>query len=290
MNFILKTLEFTKQLVNTFLSLIKILIKSKFTTTLPKAETDTCIVLGNGPSLKKSLVQYQDVLTKLDLLCVNNFSITQEYELLKPKYYVLLDPAYFAKTPLKVVEDCFNNIKTKTSWELILLVPTQAKQSPLLQQLCLDNTHVKLICYNYVPFKGFNNIGHYLFKKRLAMPQSQNVLVASLFLGINLGFKKIYLLGADHTWHVNLHVNEKNELCLKDEHFYQKENGNDTIILYKENSKTETVKLHEAFLSCGKAFEGHYNVNKYAILRNVNIYNSSDVSFIDAYVRKPIVL
>ena len=49
-----KTGNFFKQCINTFASILKVLIQSKFGVRLPKATSESCIVLGNGPSLTTS--------------------------------------------------------------------------------------------------------------------------------------------------------------------------------------------------------------------------------------------
>ena len=51
------------------------------------------------------------------------------------------------------------------------------------------------------------------------MPFSQNVLVAAIYISLNLGYKNIYLLGADHSWAHDVSVNDDNQLCLNDRHF-----------------------------------------------------------------------
>ena len=45
---------FITQIVNTCISVLKVFVRSKFGVHLPTAQEETCIVLGNGPSLKKS--------------------------------------------------------------------------------------------------------------------------------------------------------------------------------------------------------------------------------------------
>ena len=90
-----------------------------------------------------------------------------------------------------------------------LFIPKSAATSPALKDVCDSNKNIQVHYFNYTVFKGFENIAFKFYRKNLATPQSQNVLVASLFLAINCGFKKVYLTGADHTWHQNLHVDEE---------------------------------------------------------------------------------
>ncbi|MBC7411119.1 MAG: hypothetical protein H7331_01525 [Bacteroidia bacterium] len=286
MNFIKSVDHFFSQLINTLFSLGKIVLKSKRGVDLPKATNDTCIVLGNGPSLKTTLEKHSTILLKTDLLCVNNFATANEYELLKPSYYLMLDPNYWYDNPTDLVKQTYDSLQTKTVWKLQLILPFEAKNAKALNSLISNNKNIEVRFINYVVFKGFNVLGNFLYTKNIAMPQSQNVLVACLFAGINIGFKKLYLTGADHTWHENLHVNENNDLCLKDIHFYENKEQVKYRMFYKDSTQTLTFKMHEILATLSKSFYGYINVNNYAKYRNVSIYNASEISFIDAFERK----
>jgi hypothetical protein len=273
--------------LNSIISVLKVLLKSKFGVRLPKAEANSCIVLGNGPSLKTSLEKHPDFFTKHSLVCVNSFSITEEYTTLKPTYYVILDPGFwFGESDL--VLKTINGIKTKTTWTVHLLVPQLAKESKLIKELGKQNTNVKITYFNYTVYKGAKGLGNWLFKRNLAMPQSQNVLVASLFLSVNIGFKEIYLFGADHTWHENLLVNDDNVLCFKDSHFYDKDGNISYKPFYKGIHLKETFTMSEILITFAKIFAGYEAMNEYAKCRNSKILNASEVTFIDAFERTKI--
>ncbi len=278
--------EFIRQFTGSGISVLKVLAKSNFSVKLPEAKSNTCIILGNGPSLKTSIEKHPEFIAAHSLMCVNNFAVTDEYEKLKPGYYAMLDPVYWVKNPNQMVADCLENLRKKTTWKLQLLVPVHAKRSKAFRLLAQQNEHIEITYFNYTVFKGFENASHSFYKRNLAMPQSQNILVACLFLGINIGFKELYLLGADHTWHEQLHVNEKNEVCLKDFHFYEDEKQTNYRIFYKDLTQTDSFKMHELFHTFGKMFYGYHVIQKYAETRNCKIYNASEVSFIDAFERK----
>lgn len=277
--------SFINNCINSFISILKTLLFSKFSLQLPQATAETCIILGNGPSLSESLRLHTDSLKKHPLICVNSFSITEQYEKLQPVFYVLLDPGFWSGNN-ELVTQTLESLQRKTVWELHLLVPPISKKSALFQQLISKNKNIKPIYFNYVVFKGFSRIAHFFYKKNLAMPQSQNVLVAAIFLGINIGFKNIYIVGADHTWHQQLHVDDKNVLCIKHVHFYEQEEKIKYTPFYKGVHIQETFRMHEILTTMGKAFYGYMVLNKYAKSRDCNIYNASEVSFIDAFERK----
>lgn len=276
---------FISQCLNTCLSVIEVVVRSKFGVSFPKASEEACIVLGNGPSLKVSFQNYPDFFKKHSLICVNSFSVTEQYIQLRPKYYVMLDPGFWLGSG-ELVNNTINNIKIKTTWELNLFVPPAAKKSILFQQLLKENNNIKVVYFNYIVFKGFKSIAHLFYKKNLAMPQSQNVMVASVFLGINMGFEKIFLVGADHSWHEQLHVTEENILCVKQIHFYDNaEKATYTPFFKGVHRNEEVFTMDEILVLFSKAFYGYRVLNRYAKSRNCEIFNASEVSYIDAFKR-----
>jgi Protein of unknown function DUF115 len=281
-----KTTHFTKNLFDTFLSLLKVIIRYKFIPKLPISKLETCVVLGNGPSLKESILTFDSELKRHVLFCVNNFANAEEYKTLKPEFYTMLDPSFWIEKPHVDVVKCFKNIIEKTTWQLKLIVPVEAKKSKFFNELNKKNKLINVLYYNYIVFKGFTKVAHYFFKQQWAAPQSQNVLVVSLFLSLNIGFKKIYLLGADHTWHQNLHVNEKNQLCLKDIHFYEDGKQVNYRLFFKDIHQKETFTMSEIFNTLSKVFYGYDTIKKYSKKCEANIYNASEVSFIDSFEKK----
>lgn len=214
---------------------------------------------------------------------MNAFSLSATYTDLKPAYYVLLDPSFW-ESSTDFLSNTLKGIAQKTTWKLQLLLPVQAAKSPYLSEI-KANKNIQICYYNYTVYKGFEGLGHMLFKKNLCMPQSQNVLVAAIFLSINLGFKEVFLTGADHTWHESLHVDENNVLCIKDVHFYE----NETSIKYKpfiaDLDTKRTHRVDEIFAIWSKTFYGYIALNSYANYRQVQILNASELSFIDAFKR-----
>ncbi|MDQ3049126.1 MAG: hypothetical protein M3R27_16385, partial [Bacteroidota bacterium] len=272
-------------LLNTCISVLKVMLRSKTGIRLPSATTDTCIVLGNGPSLKTSLQKHPDLFKNHPLVCVNSFSVTDEYILLKPGYYVMLDPGFWFGDNSELVNSTLESIISKTTWPLELIVPQLAAKSALITEISKKNPNIHVTFFNYTVFKGFQNIAYSFYRKNLAAPQSQNVLVAAIFCSINIGFKKILLFGADHTWHEQLHVNDENVLCLKNIHFYENESSISHKPFYKGVHSKETFRVDEIFVTWGKTFYGYVALNDYAISENCEILNASEISFIDAFKR-----
>ena len=81
--------------ISTVASLLKVIIKSRFSVKIPAPQRAVCAILGNGPSLRQSLENDLDFIRNAELYCVNNFASSPEYALLQPMNYALLDPAFF---------------------------------------------------------------------------------------------------------------------------------------------------------------------------------------------------
>jgi len=269
-------------IINTGISVLKILFLSKFGVQLPQTKEETCIVLGNGPSLKTSFQKHIEKIGKHKLFCVNSFATTNEYTLLKPSYYVMLDHSFW-KSEHETIINTFEAIVTKTTWDVQLFVPRMAKKTKRFDELASKNKHIHLTYFNYTVFKGADSVANFFYSKNLAMPQAQNVLVASIFLAINVGFKRIIVLGADHTWHQTLSVNMKNQVCVNLYHFNENKSETPDVLFYK-NSK-DLYKMYEIFLDWSKMFLGYNNVELYSKKRNSKIFNASEISCIDAFER-----
>lgn len=276
---------FITQSINTILSIAKVIVKSKLGVQLPPAQNTKCFVLATGPSLKPSIQKHLELFKQTPLICVNSFAMSTEFEELKPQYYVILDP-FFWERENETTISTFKNLVEKTKWKLHLLIPQYARNQSVFSKLHKKNPNIELIPFNYTVFKGFPSVAHWFYKKNLAMPQSLNVTITALFLGINLGYKEVYLVGADHTWHENLHMNGENILHTKVTHFYENDNEVKLVPFFKGGDPEKgTQKAYEFFDIWSRTFYAYIMVNNYALYHNCKIYNASEVSFIDAFKR-----
>jgi len=278
---------FVFDIANTLVSCIKVLLNSRSGLGLKSDKRGRCVVLGNGPSLSKSLELYPEFFKKTPLFCVNSFSVSQHYEELKPAYYVMLDPGIWqgrGELMLQAIE-C---ISKKTSWPMTIVLPRTASNYPMIKSLLENNSNITINYINYTVFRGFKKVQYFFFKHNLAMPQSQNVLVASVFLALNAGYKEVIVVGADHSWHEQLLVNEQNVVCLKQVHFHDDEKQLKAVPFVKAPHKTETFRMDEAFHAWAKVFDGHQKMNSFANYLGAKVYNCSEYTYVDAYPRKKI--
>ena len=91
---------------------------------------------------------------------------------------------------------------------------------------------------------------------------------------INMGYKQIYLYGAEFSWTKNIDVDpENNKVFLNDSHFYNK-----TDIVYYNNGWYKWYL--EAVV---EMLDGTERIASYADEMKVKIFNRTKGSFIDAF-------
>ncbi len=279
-NFLLSIQQKTALIINSIISLIKVLFLSDFSLKTAKASKPRCGILGNGPSLKTTLERDAEFLSQLELFAVNLFSTTEQYTQLKPKNYLLLDWSFMnpdhwhGRTGLR-------GIVENTSWDLNLFVPTKMLKSEYFRNELAQNTHIKPIPFNYTIVTGFTGLTHWLFRRGLGMPQSQNVLVATLFYALNMGFKEIYLFGADHSWHEMIKLDENNNMVVSDTHFYGQKDYDIAV--------RETSYMSQQLFSLHKAFYGYEVLAKYARGLGIKVYNASVKSYLDVFEKVKVI-
>jgi len=283
--------KFLNQLNKTILTLIRIILLSKIPQKLPYArEFDECVLLGNGPSLAQSLKDHPDFINQRSLFCVNFFALSKLYKQLKPSIYFIAAPEIgMKKVRPSLTEryaDLFHTISRKTDWPLWLYLPFSVRRSAFFQnnikQELSQNQNIKVCFFNNTPVEGFWCFCHFFFRLNLGMPRPHNVLIPSIFLATNLSFSRIYLLGADHSWFKEIHVDENNQVLIHQKHFYDHDSSAPRPMLKKGQGKR---RLHEVLIKFVYTFEGYFILEKYAQSRNVKIINASPGSYIDAFER-----
>lgn len=239
------------------------------------------IILGNGPSLRHTIDEKFDRLVCNDLMAVNFAAITDDFFRLRPKYYMLADRHFFnAVTSDPNVAKLWANF-AKVTWDFTLLVPSKFKHfvKPLLMH-CPD---IRLRYFNLTPIEGFKWLRNLLYSAGLGMPRPRNVLIPAIMEGIRLGYKEIYLCGADHSWTKTLDVDEDNFVVSIQPHFYK--DNEDEHKRVRETYKG--LRLHNVLESMTIAFRSYWKIKDYAVRKKVSIYNSTPGSMIDAFQRKP---
>jgi hypothetical protein len=276
-----------QQAVKSLLSLLKVLVRSNLF--LPKLSTSTskkCFILGNGPSLKTALNLHSPELAKHTLLCVNNFPNTVYFTQLKPVYYLFVASGYYNPESIKHEQDTRDAILKalveNTSWPLTIFCPAAARKNSKFCAYLRQNENLHLDFFNTTPIEGLDFVNKLFFKLGLGMPRPHNVLIPSIMIAINKGFKQINLLGADHSWLPLISVNDKNEALVNQQHFY-KDKSESNGKMYK---KGEPRSLHQILEKFMLSFRAYFVLKDFAASLGVKIYNCTPNSFIDAFERK----
>lgn len=262
-------------------SLVKALLRSHRATPAATSQKERAlIVMGNGPSLSGFIDAGADVREDSDLLAVNFAANAPEYFSLRPRIYVLADPHFFnglAKD--ENVRKLWGNL-ANTFWPMTLWLPADKRKISLALRMNLPK-NIGIKWYNLTPAEGKSPVVRWLIDRGLGMPRPRNVLIPAIIAGIREGYKKIFLVGADHSWSRTLWVDDKNRVMSVQPHFY-KDNEKE---LNRVAAEYAGYHLHDILNSLTIAFRSYFGIADYAEKRGVKIINATPESFIDAFPR-----
>jgi len=287
MKILLSLQVFFTSLIQSLLTVGKIVILSRFVK-LPKAKSSEkeVVILGNGPSLTGFVNEHRYFLDNKLKLVVNHFADTELYESIKPEMYVINAIEFWSEGVDKDVIERRNrlidNIIKKTQWEMSLFLGMKAKKSKAWKRIEKENKNIKVYYFNVTPVEGFEKFKMFCYKYQLGMPRPHNILIPSIMLVIKMGYKKVYIAGADHSWLQELYVAEDNTAYLNQKHFYDIKTSKPEIM--KKAGKNKR-KLHEILHKFYLTFKGYFDVANYAKKQGVAIYNVTKNTYIDAFER-----
>jgi len=238
------------------------------------------VILGNGPSLRQAIDISLPSILKSARLALNFAANAPEFLSLSPQYYVLADGHFFSEEGTDPnVDRLWQNIET-VAWPMTLFVPV--RYCSCVRERLSQNVHIRVQPFNLTPAEGSVWLTHPLFDAGLAMPRPRNVLIPSIMIGIRLGFKQIYLCGADHTWTRTLDVDNQNHVISVQPHFYKDSAGEQKRV----NTEYAGLHLHDILRSLYIAFNSYHEIACYAVSRHVEIFNATPGSMIDAFPRR----
>lgn len=273
---------FFSTLAQTMTGIVKIMTLSRcpHNSRLPAATGDTLIILGNGPSLNDTIREDYDILHDYPSMAVNFAANSDEYLRLKPRYYILADPHFFdADGSDANVTTLYKRIATLTEWPMTLFVPSNYIKK---LKLPAENVNIQVFPYNCVGVEGFASFERLVYAKGLAMPRPRNILIPAIMMGLRMGYQRIYICGADHSWTRTLSVSDDNKVVTVQPHFYK----DDASEKARVTQVYDNVRLHEILNSFYVAFKSYHTVKRYADSKTVDIYNATKGSFIDAFPRR----
>lgn len=243
------------------------------------AEGERVFILANGPSLAEALAKDMDFLRTVPTMAVNFAAIAPSFNQLRPRYYVLADPHFFAERPDDANLVALRQALTGADWPMTLFVP--ARYASIAREL-YGAPATRIARFNAVGVEGFDGLCRAAYGSGLGMPRPRNVLIPSLMLAIRMGYKEIVVLGADHSWTKTLSVTDDNEVVSIQPHFYADSGEEQSRIRHEYRS----YRLHTIMESFAIAFKSYHDIAAYARRRGVSIINATPSSFIDAFERR----
>lgn len=244
-------------------------------------------VLGNGPSLKEDKKQFLQMKNDHDFICVNNFCDDPLYKELKPKLYIFLDAYFFADNAhpdwVKRREKTFSIIQQQTDWPMQVILPHGANEKVLKR--FINKKHIKIIKISTQSLfcNSYNRLVGKMYDSGFYGPPQINVLIYAIHMAVRARYKRIYIYGADLSFHNDVNVDQNtNELFITFRHFNQE---NSVEVLRKNPEKVKKWRMAELLQTSADTFLAHEILAEYSKAKGVAIFNKSSQSLIDAYPR-----
>lgn len=277
-----KGMKWLEQLWQTFLSIVKILLQSKWNTRLPSSfsNPEELLILANGPSLNRTVQESSAFVREKTLLAVNFCVTSPMFEELRPELYLIADPLFWIVPEKR--EQLFRSLAEKTTWPMNLFIPTRALKNKEWQPMLAGNPNIRLCIYNTTPIEGFQGFCNWVFTRGWGVPRPHNVLIPSIATGLRLPFKKIYLAGADHSWLPEISVTDDNVVLMHQKHFYD-QNKSQAATVKQEN--LNSARLYTILYHMYVAFKSYFVLEAYARKRGKEVINVTPGSYIDAFKR-----
>lgn len=254
------------------------------------AKHDCCVVLLNGPSIKKDLdyLLKTSIFKITDIAVSNNFPSTDYYKQLEPNLLFYMDRSFwdnsFSNKDYHEYRDhCFKDVVKNTTWPLTIVAPSRMKKNNM--QKPLEN--VKNISLEYYNLSWLKDGSFYITERLLARNfgtlAAFSVLTIQIQILINAGYRRLFLLGADHSWHETISMGSDNRLGYNTN--YNFSHGAEKSIIPMIDYDDKQTKISDFFYTYYHVFKSYEILRKYADRHKVEVLNVSSKSYIDAFER-----
>jgi len=279
---------FIEAVFETLFSLFKVILLSK---AIKKKKvdrnSDELVIMGNSPNLQKSIDSNPGFLKGKDLVAVNFFMKSDLFKQLKPNIYIISSNLYWVDgltdQNAEGRKTAFIELAEYVTWPMTLFVPVLAKKKQRWKDELSANKFITVEYYNMTPVQGLQSVNNLIYSKYLGLPRPHNVLVPSTILGINIGYKKIYLLGAEHSWLKDIYVGDNNKAYLTQKHFYNEKEAKPEVMCL--GTKDDRRNLAQMLMKFVYTFNSYYIIREYADRKKVRVINATKDSYIDAFER-----
>lgn len=261
-------------------SLAKLALQSR-PVRVPQAEHPAIVILANGPSLNDTMARHTDILKNSVTMAVNFAANTDMFFDLRPRYYVMVDPVFFGDDSVANITRLRQNLAA-VSWPMTIFVPRRFIKA--VPASIIANPNISTAGLNTVGIEGWQWLKNFAYSSRLGMPRPRNVLIPAIMAAIAMGYKEIYLTGADHSWMKTISVDDNNNVVSVQPHFYKDNEAE----LRRVDTTYRGLRLHDVVESFAIAFRSYHTLARFAARQGISIYNSTPGSFIDAFERRPL--
>ncbi len=237
------------------------------------------VVLGNGPSLAQTIADHGDRLKTMNCMAVNFFANSPQFQEIKPKFYILADPHFFNRTEDVNVTRLLENLN-RVDWKMTLLVPFKSGNLPLK-----SSENLEIVRYNCVGVEGWRWLTDRLYGSGRGMPRPRNVLIPAIMTSVVMGFNRIYIAGADHSWMRTISVDDDNCVVTAQPHFYKE----DEKEIERVRAEYRGRPLYDVIDAFSIAFKAYWRIEDYASRHGVEIINVTPGSMIDAFSRGKLI-
>ena len=295
MRFSEKIIEALRNSFDTLLYFLIMAVKEDFRNHVARAGANNMhsskrlAILGNGPSLKKQLPKLieQREWEQADMMAVNFFALSEEFRLIKPKYYILSDPMFFRKAGhSERIENLYNAL-AKVEWQMTLYVQYYNPEKFDYTAAIANNPNIRIVKFHSTVFHGFRSVEFWCYRHGLGSGNWGTVVQNGILTAIQIGYRTIELYGVDHTLLEGLMVDENNRLCRTASHYYDTTAAEPKPIYYNATNPPRPYTMAEYLAETAELFRGHEVLRDFAKEEGVKIINRTAGSLIDAYERDP---
>ena len=147
------------------------------------------------------------------------------------------------------------------------------------------NKMISVRFYNARSMKfSIPSMTYFFLRNNRASPWALNSLAMALYVALQLGYREIGILGADHSWHQDIVLDSKGRLGIQDTHFYQSTHRA-PVPVFGDSAGTDLWTIDRIFGSLQEMFRLYWDLGGYATALRARVTNYSSRSYIDAFPR-----
>lgn len=252
-----------------------------------------CYVLVNGPSLKDALHKYDigDLPISSDSIMVNMGALDEHFLRIKPKHMCFADAMFYRDygPKKKDVKKTFSIINERVDWDMNIYMcyNTSAECDKFMEYSQIKNPHIHFMRMNRLPCDNWDSkYWNKLLSSGYFMPTVGSVGNVALHVALLCGYKEIELYGVDHNQFLEFCVNDDNQLCSLDSHFYENDSKPKMKpVVSTWNAKERQRRISEYMVTLLMMFRGHEMHAQWAKYLGARILNCTPNSMIDSFDR-----